>query len=279
MPTLIKLHERFKGKGLTIIAVHNDTADSIEDMENKIAQFRDEQWNGQDLPFLIALDGGGETRIKGINSTKGATTAAYGITGFPTNVLIGPDGKVIEKCNIGSYSSAVDYIEGYLGFKVVEEWEDKFYDVYKLKEGEVLKRISQPFIPERNDYYKNEHYYQAQTIQDPPDYFQFLWNGKLNNYGLGFIGGGTKLRDVLRIMDLNKYDYECSDELLNLNVPGDWILRENSTIEERIKALENILNIELNKHIKFEKKEVEQDVLVAKGTYNFTPISDYNDRG
>ena len=53
-------------------------------------------WGGRDLPFLVALDGGGETRIRGmIQTARGATTAAYGVTSFPTTLLVGRDGTLL----------------------------------------------------------------------------------------------------------------------------------------------------------------------------------------
>ncbi len=103
MPDLMNLYDKFKDKGLVIIAVHNDTADSIADMDQKLEKVRNEPWtgwNGRNLPFLIALDGGGPTRIQYTSSiVDGATTAAYGITGYPTAMLIGRDGRVLDEFN------------------------------------------------------------------------------------------------------------------------------------------------------------------------------------
>ena len=67
-------------------------------MDKAIEKIRGESWNGRNLPFLIALDGGGLTRIKYTNTMdRGATTAAYGIESFPTTLLIGRDGRVVDR--------------------------------------------------------------------------------------------------------------------------------------------------------------------------------------
>jgi hypothetical protein len=104
MPNLMKLHDEFKDKGLVIIAVHDDSADSIQDMEKKLETVRHEAWAGwgeRDLPFLVALDGGGPTRIKYSSATaRGATTAAYGIHSFPTTIAIGRDGRVVGEISV-----------------------------------------------------------------------------------------------------------------------------------------------------------------------------------
>jgi thiol-disulfide isomerase/thioredoxin len=101
MPKLMKLHDEFHDKGLVIIAVHDDSADSIADMDRRLELGRKQVWDGRDLPFLIALDGGGATRIRYSAITpRGATTAAYGITTFPTSLLIGPDGTLLRAIDV-----------------------------------------------------------------------------------------------------------------------------------------------------------------------------------
>jgi hypothetical protein len=65
-------------------------------MDQKLASIRRDRWNGRDLPFLVALDGGGETRIvHSASRMKGATTAEYGIQTFPTTLLINRDGILL----------------------------------------------------------------------------------------------------------------------------------------------------------------------------------------
>lgn len=101
VPPLMKLHDEFKDKGLVIIAVHDDTAESIAEMDQKLTEDRKTVWGGRDLPFLIALDGGGPTRIKYSGGVRqGATNAEYGINSYPTSLLIGRDGNVIGEINV-----------------------------------------------------------------------------------------------------------------------------------------------------------------------------------
>jgi len=95
MPELMELHDKYADKGLVIIAVHDDSVENIEEMEKHLDPIRKEVWKGRDLPFLVALDGGGEIPVEGRHAAvKGATTAAYGVPFWPTCVLIDRDGKV-----------------------------------------------------------------------------------------------------------------------------------------------------------------------------------------
>jgi thiol-disulfide isomerase/thioredoxin len=98
MPMLMKLYDEFKDKGLFIVAVHDDSVDSIQEMDKRLELVRRQLWDGRELPFLIALDGGGPTRIVDTaDQARGATTAAYGIQAFPTSVLIDRSGILVEK--------------------------------------------------------------------------------------------------------------------------------------------------------------------------------------
>ncbi|MHC4637584.1 MAG: TlpA family protein disulfide reductase [Planctomycetota bacterium] len=96
MPKLMDLHERYSDNGLVVIGIHADLVESIEEMEQKLAKYKEKSWKGRDMLFPVALDGGGKTLIKGTNKTTiGATTAAYGVLNFPTKILINKDGKLL----------------------------------------------------------------------------------------------------------------------------------------------------------------------------------------
>lgn len=100
MPDLVKLDQQYRSKGLVILAIHDDSVSSIAEMDQKLLPVRAKLWSNVDLPFPIALDGGGETRIPYTSiSVRGATTAAYGITSYPTSLLISPDGILLGPFN------------------------------------------------------------------------------------------------------------------------------------------------------------------------------------
>ncbi len=103
MPELMKLHDDFGDKGLVVIAVHDDSVASLEEMDQNLAATKKSIWKDRDLPFLVALDGGGELPIAGTErSVKGATHAAFGIQHWPTTVLIDPQGNVVGERDVSS---------------------------------------------------------------------------------------------------------------------------------------------------------------------------------
>lgn len=66
-----------------IIAFHDGTAKSIEDIDKKTKEVQDKVWK-RPLPFPVILDATGET------------TKRWGVHVFPTTVLIDPDGKLVR---------------------------------------------------------------------------------------------------------------------------------------------------------------------------------------
>ncbi len=59
IPKLIDLHEKYGNKGLVIIGIHDDSMNSVKDLEKEIKKLSKERWDGRKIPFAIALDGGG----------------------------------------------------------------------------------------------------------------------------------------------------------------------------------------------------------------------------
>lgn len=68
----------------TILAFHDASAKTLEELDEKLAPTVRDAWDGRELPFPILMDATGET-IK-----------TYEITAFPTVILIDPEGKLVK---------------------------------------------------------------------------------------------------------------------------------------------------------------------------------------
>ena len=157
------------------------------------------------------------------------------------------------------------------------DWQTRFYQIYRLEDHQILKRIAPPFIPERLDYFVNEDPIQAAVGPEPnpPDTFFLHWDGEvLKNWGSGFMGGrGLSLEGVLRyILGLASFEYAGPEELLDLEIPGDWIVRPSASIEEKLSALTQISSQDLNRPFLFERSTVEREVLVTSGVFSLRPL-------
>ncbi len=83
MPRLIDFYEKEKSDRFEILAFHDATVKSFEELDEKLATIKDKHWKGRALPFPILLDATGET-IK-----------QFGIHAFPTTILIDPEGRLV----------------------------------------------------------------------------------------------------------------------------------------------------------------------------------------
>jgi hypothetical protein len=150
-------------------------------------------------------------------------------------------------------------------------WRQRFEAIYRLEEGEILKRVAPPFIAERMDYYRTEHERQAQAIPRGPDHMTFHWIGKLRSWGMRF-GSPQTLGGVLNgVVGLRSYEYDGPEELPRLELGGDWIVRDEMPEEVKLGALEGLIEEELGRKIRFEKRLVDRDVIVATGRFTFQP--------
>jgi uncharacterized protein (TIGR03067 family) len=113
MPEFIALHERFKDKDLVIIGVHVDIdgeVDTAVKLDEKLAMHRKNLWKGKDIPFPVALVSGKEVG-EGERRWRGQAAQQYGVTGYPTTVLIDREGKVVGPFGARSAKESAEKIE------------------------------------------------------------------------------------------------------------------------------------------------------------------------
>jgi len=154
-------------------------------------------------------------------------------------------------------------------------WQEKFYSIYSLEDGQVLKRIAPPFIPERRGYFLSIQpgRYSPNTPHHVARLY-FNWDGKLSIRGSSVGGGIPRLNSILgSVIGLGNREYDIPLELLYTDMSGDWIVRKGTPQEELLQALEQIIKEETGRDIDFVKQKVETEVIVARGKYNFRPLS------
>lgn len=70
-----------------VLAFHDQTAKSFAELDDKLKPVIGKQWQGRSLPFPILLD------------ATAKTVRAYGIQGYPTLLLIDPEGRIVKGGN------------------------------------------------------------------------------------------------------------------------------------------------------------------------------------
>lgn len=147
-------------------------------------------------------------------------------------------------------------------------WQSRFDATYKLKDGEVIRYIAPPFINARAEYYRTKEPSQAKAAPRGPDFFIFKQdqNGHLQTSGMAYGYKQHTLQQILGSpLGFWRYEFEGPDELLNLNLAGDWTIREDANREALLAALDSILFKATGRKIHFEKRSVKRDVIVARG--------------
>ena len=109
MPELMKFYDQHKDHGLAVIGVHVDrpgeeVVDSVDKLDAKLAEVRKELWKGRDLPFPIALAHARQVPYgpRVVGNAFCQASADYGVTSYPTQVLIDPQGRIVGRVDTRS---------------------------------------------------------------------------------------------------------------------------------------------------------------------------------
>ena len=97
MPRLAKLYETHADQRdrFEILAIHDTAAKTFEELDGKLEAVKTTVWKGKDLPFPVLLD------------STGQTLKRYGISSFPTSVLIDPDGNLVRGGDVSTLEQAL----------------------------------------------------------------------------------------------------------------------------------------------------------------------------
>jgi thiol-disulfide isomerase/thioredoxin len=86
-PDLVKLHEKFERQGLVVLAVHDSSLKTLDQMNEKMGPALRQVFGGKVPKFPMALDGTGAHSVFG----------AYGIEAVPALILIDQRGRVFRR--------------------------------------------------------------------------------------------------------------------------------------------------------------------------------------
>jgi hypothetical protein len=92
LPELIAFYEDHAAERekFAIFAIHDDQVKSFRELDRKLADVKKKYWAGKSLPCPILLDG------------EKKTHELYGVNGWPTGVLIDPEGKVVSEASLAA---------------------------------------------------------------------------------------------------------------------------------------------------------------------------------
>jgi RNA polymerase sigma factor (sigma-70 family) len=162
----------------------------------------------------------------------------------------------------------------------VPAWKKEFDKVYRLADGEVLKRVAPPFPECRMEYYRKEMDWQFKHIPDAPTTFAFTWKGgkavfrSMTTGSHGSDAEGVTLASVLDTIGVPHQSFLGPQELRERRIPGDWVIRDGVPVEKQVARLGEILRKDCGVPVKLEFKDVEREVAVASGKFVSKPLKD-----
>lgn len=166
------------------------------------------------------------------------------------------------------------------------DWEATFQELYRLREGECIKFMKPPYTLERQDqiveFMRGKVHSMDALLRDAPYLAAaFRWDGGLESGG-GYAGRPSmELRGILtKFLRVPAYDLVIPDEISGIDVPqGDWVFRVRAPVEDKLRAMEQIVQWETGRVIRFEKRQTDRNVIVARGRYAFRshPDGEYPD--
>ena len=153
-------------------------------------------------------------------------------------------------------------------------WRFTFDTLYRLQDSEILKRIPRPFDPARKKYYESIR--PGRNLL--PDRLVFRWDSALKHWGASYGDKGTLDSTLSFVIGLKSYEYDISDDLLATALYGDWIIRHEKPVAQKLNALAPIVSKALQRPISFELRNVEREAVVVTGTFNLKPLDEESRR-
>jgi len=275
---LMEISDAFTEKQLKVIILANrpPPIEELRPLLGKIAATL-----GRPLPCAVAVDAGTGVRkvLRHDEVEIGATFLAYGVFGRDvTNrtLLVDPVGKLIKSCDLVACQQFITEFAKSLGTRRrTPGWVARLKAVYGLAEGEVLKHVPPPFIPERRIFRMQSlvehdavHSGWAPDIMREIIYMYWEWDGRVH----GEYGGATAW-SLRYLLGVRSADLAGPAELLDHDLSADWVFRRGASLNERHRALETYLRKKFDLAIRIEERLVGKEVVVARGKFALRPLA------
>ncbi|HWE96099.1 MAG TPA: sigma-70 family RNA polymerase sigma factor [Tepidisphaeraceae bacterium] len=146
-------------------------------------------------------------------------------------------------------------------------WRKRFDDAYKLVEGQDLKRVPPPFIPERTAYFNAID--ASGFMMDPAadGMTVFVMEGDTPEFNSWARGAPTVSSVLGSLAGIPSYKLELALKDGLRPLPGDWVIRKDLQEGKKVEALGKIIRDELKWKVHFEKRSAEHDVIIVTGRF------------
>lgn len=146
----------------------------------------------------------------------------------------------------------------------------RFVQVYTLEPGRAVKRIEKPALVGGRNEFLVLHNISPDLLTDVAVTFRWSDHG-LELQGTDH-GSRTRPRTLARVLTnslyVPSYMVAFDSHIGEIEVPGDWIIREDATVELVLNDLEHILESETGEAIQFVKRRMERSLIHVSGIYD-----------
>jgi hypothetical protein len=154
---------------------------------------------------------------------------------------------------------------------LLTQWE---YQLYLLDDDESVRFVPPPFSAQRLTKFPRISGFRR-PIRPAEQYLCTVKGGQIFVAYFAFQGNIDSAfmlcTDLYRSLDL-----EICGNIDRWFADGDWILKEEAPLERRMKALESILSTFTGRKLVIEKRQVERDVIVARGKWRLASDDESN---
>jgi len=164
---------------------------------------------------------------------------------------------------------------------VTLNWQPRFNEVYGLREGEVLRNVAPPFIPERQAFWNSEQRRYGGQGGVPLSDLSVLtvsWDGTTGRWACLSGGQSTVANVVQMCVGLKAWEMDTST-LGTLPMPGDWVFRKGATTQQKMDGLAQFLSARVGRTVRLVQRPMMHDTIIVSGDYHFSPLAGHGDDG
>jgi hypothetical protein len=151
------------------------------------------------------------------------------------------------------------------------EWMPQFKAVYALADGENLRRIPKPFIPQRIEYYRAYMgAAQVQAIPQGPDFYLLDYDpagGGKFSMGTAWFGQPDVQGMITSVLRTEPTMLTGPRDVFAKQLGGDIVERKGLTPEQKAAGLVDMLAKDLKRNFTLEQQDLDREVIVASGKF------------
>jgi len=150
------------------------------------------------------------------------------------------------------------------------DWEKRLNAVYALADGQVVKVVGPPMMPERELYWQHIQTPGAKLFGGAT--FVFEWTGSKLNWQMLSGGPGFLEMPLQGAAHLHSWEIDASIPM-GMRFDGDWVVRKGASQQQIMDGLAELVSTNLRRQVRFERRHVVRDALIVRGTYHFVPLT------